>query len=428
MKNLNLIVAREFSQYTKTTAYKLISLLMPVFLVGIFLLPAYLKKEENQALPTEKIFIYTPSQVLFDQIAQTYQDWYQIKSPAKPTNLTRYLKTNPFDSPTLSLAKQLAFKKIQGFVVIENKHLTGSEKISIVSLLKLKSKRALKHAVSEAIKHIRLQNAGLNNADLASILKDTEVNFNEMKEAKEDPNADKNIMKYILPYILAMVIYMSLIANGIAVMRSVVEEKSSRLVDVIISCVRPFTLMAGKIIGIGLAGILQIVIWASIGGLIHQIIGQGASPTMGKFTLTMANIPPIQMFYFVAYFILGFVLYASFYAAIGAMASSEHEANQMAMPVTFLLVIPIVLMSNVIEQPGSMLATGLSFFPFFTPILMFLRVNISSPPIWQIGFSFALMLTTIVAVMWAAAKFYRVGILMTGKWPGFRTFLRFMRS
>jgi ABC-2 type transport system permease protein len=220
----------------------------------------------------------------------------------------------------------------------------------------------------------------------------------------------------------AAVLYFALLFYGVQVMQAVLEEKTSRIVEVVLSSIKPWQLMLGKIIGVGLVGLTQMAVWAGlitvagVFGLPSLIAARPELRDLGSF----AELAPtlLTIVSFLVFFVLGYVLYSSLYAAVGAMCSSDEEARQAQLPVTFLIIIPFILMVGTIEGGGeTTVLVALSLVPFFAPIVMFARVASGLAPFWQVALSWALMLITIGLVAWVAGRIYRVGILMQGKRP-----------
>src|SRR6185369_13272795 len=218
-------------------------------------------------------------------------------------------------------------------------------------------------------------------------------------------------------------IYMTVLLYGISVMRGVIEEKQSRIVEVLVSSVKPNQMMLGKVIGIGLVGLTQISVWA-LSALLLTTVGVSTFAARG---LTMPNIPVSLLIYFVVYFVLGYFLFATLYALVGSTVSSEEEAQQAQIPVTMLLVVPMMIFNMIIANPTSTASIGLSMVPFFAPTLMMMRIAVVNPPLWQILLSMLIMLATILGCVWVAARIYRVGILMYGKRPSIAELGRWLR-
>jgi ABC-2 type transport system permease protein len=218
-------------------------------------------------------------------------------------------------------------------------------------------------------------------------------------------------------------IYMTVLMYGITVMRGVMEEKQSRIVEVIASSVKPTQMMLGKLVGIGLVGLTQYGIWV---GSAAALTAAGAS-MVSRQGFKMPTIPFSLLLYFVAFFILGYFLYATLYAMVGAICATEEEAQQAQMPVTMIIIVPMLLFPMVMNNPSSGVSMALSLVPFFAPTLMMMRIGLVNPPVWQVLLSMALMVATILIAVWVAARIYRVGILMYGKRPSIAELGRWLR-
>jgi ABC-2 type transport system permease protein len=194
-------------------------------------------------------------------------------------------------------------------------------------------------------------------------------------------------------------------------MRSVLEEKTSRVLEVMLATVTPKELMAGKIIGVGAVGLTQIAIW----GASATVFGSSAAAIL-KF-LADVHLSAAMGVYFALFYVLGFMLYSAISAAVGAMATSEEEAQQLSFIVVMPIVMAIMFAMLIFHAPSAPISVVLSLVPFFAPILMFMRIMVEQPPLWQIVLCLALMITTIYVVLSICARIYRVGILMYGKRP-----------
>jgi ABC-2 type transport system permease protein len=219
---------------------------------------------------------------------------------------------------------------------------------------------------------------------------------------------------------------MTVLIYGIYVMRSVIEEKSSRVLEVLLGSVTPMQLMAGKIIGVGAVGLTQIFLWAVAGNLLGSGSHAMASHLLGT-AMQDAHLATPVLVLFPVFFILGYATYACLYAAIGAMVNSDEEASQFQFPVTFPLLLCMVFATAIIRDPNTPLAFWLSMFPLTAPIIMFVRVSVSMPPTWQIALSISISLASLYGLVWLSSRIYRVGILMYGKRPSLPEILKWLR-
>jgi ABC-2 type transport system permease protein len=281
---------------------------------------------------------------------------------------------------------------------------------------------AVGRAVSKGITHRRLEMGGIAADKVDSYLKSV-----DMKELSVDPEGntkeESGLPGFIVAFVMLFFIYMTILMYGITVMRGVMEEKQSRIVEVIASSVKPTQMMMGKLVGIGLVGLTQYTIWV---GSAAALTAAGASmvATQG---FKMPTIPVSLLIYFVAFFVLGYFLYATLYAMVGAICATEEEAQQAQMPVTMVIIVPMLLFPMVMNNPSSGVSIVLSLVPFFAPTLMMMRIGLVGPPLWQILLSMGGMVVAILIAVWVAARIYRVGILMYGKRPSMSELGRWLR-
>jgi ABC-2 type transport system permease protein len=269
---------------------------------------------------------------------------------------------------------------------------------------------------------------GKKEYDKREDIKDRETR----REMDRAMNPDGDGPQFAIAYIGAMILYMVILIYSVAVMRATLEEKTSRIVEVIIASMEPWHLLLGKVIGVGAVSLTQLAIWITAGAL-AMAAGiptlMTARPDLTGLVDLQAALPGLaQVALFACFFILGFFMYSGIYAAVGAMCNTDEEANQAQFPVVMLLVGPILMVMPVIQDPSATWATAVSLFPLFSPILMWARVAGGGVPAWQIGLSFVLMALAIVAIAWIAGRIYRVGILMTGKRPTLPELWRWVRA
>jgi ABC-2 type transport system permease protein len=220
-------------------------------------------------------------------------------------------------------------------------------------------------------------------------------------------------------YALFFLMYFVILFYGMNVARSIIEEKTSRIFEVLLATIRPEEMMAGKVLGVGAVGLTQIGIWI-VAGLIVTKIGLLAANI--SFSVT-----PTQVGFFILFFLLGYILYSSVAAALGAMTSSEQELQQMNIFLMLPLIACSLVILRVVRDSDGLIAKVFSFFPFCAPLIMYVRIAVRQPPIWQIALSIFGLVLTILAILWFASRIYRVGILMYGKKPNLPEILRWLK-
>jgi ABC-2 type transport system permease protein len=304
----------------------------------------------------------------------------------------------------------------------------------------------------------RLKQANVSEEIIKKINSGIDITTNKLTEkGTEEDHAE---IFALMGYILGFVMYIIMLIYGGLVSASVIEEKSNRIVEVIVSSVRPIDIMMGKVIGIGLVGLTQIVFWIIMAvGLVlvagpivgsFQVDPDTMQQTMESMQQQMAAmqgggnqemldniqegigmvksfIQPGIIISFIFYFVVGYLIFATIFAGIGSAVDQQSDANQLQMPVTMIVILPMLTISLVMADPDGVPAIVLSLIPFFTPTLMIVRIGATDVPIWQIAASVVLTLGTFYGALWFASRVYKVGILMYGKKPSFKDLFKWVR-
>jgi ABC-2 type transport system permease protein len=230
-------------------------------------------------------------------------------------------------------------------------------------------------------------------------------------------------------FVIAFLIYVTVLLYGQVVLGAVVEEKESRIAEVLFSSVRASTLMIGKLIGVSLVALTQLGIWTLAFALL-ALYGLGALASQGVNVgdINIPNLPPLFFVYFFLFFVLGYFVFATIYVLIGSMVTTTQEGGQLAMPVVFLLMAGLYMAFPVIRSPNSSFAFWVSMFPFFSPITMMVRIISQTPPAWQIALSLVIGIVTVILLLWLASRIYRIGMLMYGKKATIPEVMRWVRQ
>jgi ABC-2 type transport system permease protein len=433
------IIRREYLIRVRTKAFWISTVLVPVMMLAFTVVPTLMLSRTGG---TYAVAVVTDNPALFAELERSVAERTGVptgseapagRSDARPgptagqivIRLQRVAPDADAAAQRLALKRRVVGKDLAGVLVFPVGVLAEGkvEYVSTnVSAFRLMS--ALDGAVEAAIVHQRLAGAGVAQDKVKALTARTEMKAvrigEDLTESKEGA-AEKS---FILSYILTFTLYVTMLFYGYYVMRGVLEEKSSRIVEVIVANVRPMELMLGKIFGVGAVGLTQYAIWAlaamnlAVPGVMGLAAMEGSS----------ALLSPVLLIFFVVFFVLGYFLYASLYAAVGAAFNTEEEAQQMQMVISMFLVLPIVMMFPVLANPDSTLSVVLSLVPFFAPILFFVRMSVQMPPTWQIVLCLVLLVGSIFAVARLAAAVYRVGILMYGKRPTIREIVGWMRA
>jgi ABC-2 type transport system permease protein len=270
----------------------------------------------------------------------------------------------------------------------------------------------------------RINSGGFSQTQLNAIF--APINFELQTEGLKASSQEQQTQNMTLVYFLLFMLYFSLVVYGMYVANGVVEEKSSRVMEMMIATVKPTTMMTAKILGIGAVGLTQYFVWIGTGLGLLALKGKGIS-LMPGMTFQLTTIEPMYLLYFGIFFMLGFLLYAAMYAGIGAMVSRPEDTNQAVSPMTFLIIAAFMLGMVSLTSPDNPWIVGLSYVPFFTPMVLFARIVLSDVSILGILLGILDLLLATALLIWIAGKMYRVGVLMYGK-VSWRDMIRLLRE
>lgn len=432
MKKVFIIIKREYLVRVRTRAFMIGTLISPLFLLGVVILPGLLAERSSGGQRQITVLDQSGDPTLFDALKERVES----HGRSDPSGENGFGGTTRF-----VLRRQIIPPDQNPMDVIRRDSNGGGEKGSEKAYLVFGpgvlnhaapeyhaknlsdfSIRTLEESVSATISERKLMKAGFDAAKIDQYMRPVDLKMFKISSSGESKEGGAR-QDFMLAFALLFFLYMTVLFYGIFVMRGVIEEKQSRIVEVLISSVRPTQMMLGKLIGIGLVGLTQIGIWA----LSAALLSRGGAMLFASQGAKIPSIPMNLLVYFVLYFVLGFFLYATLYAAVGSIVSSEEDAQQVQFPVTMLLVVPMMIFGLVMSNPNSTSSIVLSMVPFFAPTLMMLRVAVINPPVWQVILSMVIMLVTIAGLLWLSARIYRVGILMYGKRPTIAELGRWLR-
>jgi ABC-2 type transport system permease protein len=405
------IARRELFERVRSTWFVVMTLLGPIGMVAMVLVPALIA---GRGADGAKVEIVDQTGVvarpLFDKLAQA--KWNPVIVPA--------------DTPDQVEMGRIRDGKISGFITIPKDALdsgmilyrgdNGSSQVVQATLRQL---------VNQVVQFERGKRVGIPEDRLDAVLAPT--NF-ALQQTNGETKGTSGFGAFLIAYVLTFVLYMVITLYGVGVMRSVVQEKTSRVMELMVATVKPRSLMAGKILGVGAAGLAQITVWLAMGAITlayrEQILGAfgvtGTGPALPSIALG-------EVVLVVVYFLLGFFFYASMYAAVGAMVSSEQDTQQVQTPVTMLLVIGVLCLQVVSNEPRGSAAQIMTMVPFWSSMLMPMRYVLGGATLGEVALSLAILVVSTVLIARAAAKIYRVGVLMYGKRPGLQELIRWLR-
>ncbi len=426
MNKILLIIQREYLSRVKKKSFIVLTILVPVLFIGMFALIGYMAVKSDDLADEKKVQVIDESGTFTGKLKNTHSITYVYTEGNFDTAKTKFIENGynfllhipPASSP----------------VEIE---LLSEKKPSASTI------ESIETSLSNIAEARRLQIAGIDTAVLAQAQKRIEVKAKQITEAGEKDA--QTYTAYAIGFLSAFLIYICLFIYGTQVMRGVIEEKVSRIVEVIISSVKPFQLMLGKIIGVGMVGLTQFVLWivisvglSTVGGtLVAQRSMQAKQATHMQQTMNdrkevqnvktpeksmetiMQSIESIPLVYtigcFLFYFLFGYLLYSAIFAAVGSAVDNETETQQFMLPITLPLIFTFALaQSFIINNPDSSLSVWLSMIPFTSPIAMMIRIPFGVPA-WQLALSMFFLVIGFLFTTWVAGRIYRVGILMYGK-------------
>jgi ABC-2 type transport system permease protein len=437
MSIISLIIKREFIAKVRNKSFIVMTFLSPLLFVGIAMFVGYLS---SMKADTKQIAIH-------DETGQFVNEFLTKNKNSEEYN---YLDVSAIDLPTLK--KSIEDEAYEGVLFIPKAKNNASLENEIQFISNESPSISFVEKTQDVIaKKMTLANLEAAHLDTLAIQQaEAKVAINLKKASGEQSLKGLNEIKIAIGGAFGYLIMMFIIIYGNMVMRSVIEEKTNRIIEIIISSVKPFQLMMGKIIGTSLAGILQFFIWAIIGlsllfsasiflganvGATNQIppeMMQSAQNELATsaqmYVAEILNLPIAAILScFVIYFIGGYFLYSSFYAAIGAAVDNETDSQQFLLPIIMPLVLGVYIgFFTVVNDPHGTVATVFSMVPLTSPIVMLMRIPFGVP-LWQIALSITLLFATFFLVVWFASKIYRVGILMYGKKPTWKELYRWLQ-
>jgi ABC-2 type transport system permease protein len=418
MEKILVIIKREYLARVRTRAFLIGTIITPLFLLLVGALPAFLaSRGAGERYVT--VLDQSGDPTLFASLDKKVGEGNSEAS----LHLTRVVVPPDKNLEELKRSYQEEAQKDsdKAYLVLLPGVLDDAQpEYNAKNVSDFFTREKLERSLSDAITERRLTRAGFGQTDISQYTKHVSMKTNKVTEQGETQDSGQT---FAIGFVMLFFIYMTTLMYGISMMRGVIEEKQSRIVEVVISSVKPFQMMMGKLIGVGAVGLTQYLIWVLSAATLASV----GVKVFGGSKLKIPAIPASMLVCFVVYFLLGYFLFATLYAMVGSMVSSEDDSQQLSMPVTMLLVIPMMVFWMVVRDPNGTASTVMSMIPFFAPTLMMMRIAVISPPLWQVLLSMFLMLLTIVAIVWVASKIYRVCILMYGKRPSLAEIGRFLR-
>lgn len=428
---ISIIIRREYMERVTKKSFIITTLLMPVIMLGLMMAPvliAMFSESDNRNI------------LVIDNSADT------ISARLQNTPTLTFLPQN------ISVDSARRVESVDAVLVIPESIYDNGATLQIYTngASSMEVESAITGQFNDIIESQRLKNYNIDDLDEIISAVHSDVKLQSLRN-DEDATESSTMLSYMLGLILTLMLYMCLLLYGQMVMTSIIEEKNNRVLEIVVSSVRPTQLMLGKICGIGLVAITQIVIWgvllsAMSAFVLPAVLPAGVSADMAALSAegASANINTdlellqalsmlgnvayiIQLFGLLLLFLIGgFMLYSAIYAAIGSAVDNIQDAGQLQSIVVFPIIIGIVVAMQAASDPGSSMAMWTSMIPFTSPMVMMARIPFGIPA-WEIAVSLIILVISFFIVVWFAAKIYRVGIFMYGKKPSFKELIRWMR-
>jgi len=430
------VIRREFVERVRTRAFLLSTFLFPVFMAAMVIIPGFLM---SRSTGTQRVaFVDATTDGVGSRMADAL-DAARIGEGdlARPryavtrvSSAGRAIPVRDSILPMTGRSRKLA-GGYEGILVITDSTVTkGKAEYFGANVASFNDMRELEQTLRPIVIARRLEGMGV---DLAQVMKSVEgIDLVTNKVADGKLTGESGAATFALAYAMGFILYFSLLIFGNQVMMSIVEEKNNRIVEILASSLTPFQMMLGKVVGVGMVALLQIAIWAGAATFFsanqQKILGSLGVAASGPMPFTFPSMSPSLLIVFLVFFSLGFLLYAAAYAAVGAMSSTTQDAGQLQMPVMMFVLVGFFSVFALIRDPNGTAAHVLSFVPMLTPFVIPMRYSISPLPPLELLTAVAVTILGLLAIVWVAARIYRVGILSYGKKASMRDMIRWIRT
>jgi ABC-2 type transport system permease protein len=428
MHNTFIIARREYLERVRSRSFVIMTLFIPLLMFGVTVVPTMLANRGTDQ--TKHVVVVAADRDTAEMIRtgieekqdEKTQEAVAARRRRKPTRFTVDVSTDSSDSARAALTEKVKNKSLDGFLWATPDAIKA-RKLDFVTrdVSSFIENGALGASVSDALRRSVLKSKGLKEEEIESALQSVDVEPRSPM-GKDAPNPQ---VMFFVTLGMVMVLYMTVLLYGVNVMRSILEEKTSRIMEVMLSIASAKEMMAGKILGVGAVGLTQVAIW------VGTTLVFSAGPLAAGADLLKGVLSIKLLVFFAIYFLLGYVLYSTLCAAVGSMVNSEQEAQQLQFLIMMPMILSIVIIMQVFQYPNSSLAFWGSLFPFSAPLVMFARIAMQPTSLWdiawQIALSIGLMLATIYGMIWLCGRIYRVGILMYGKKPNLPEIMKWIK-
>jgi ABC-2 type transport system permease protein len=421
MNKMWIVIKREYAQVVKKKSFLIGIILTPLFMAFVTIVPMLLATKKSDT--TENIAIIDlDRQGIGERFKQELAE-YKLKDERPAYKVTDVFNIDPADSTEFTgrrkyLDSLINSGDLKSYIIVKDNIVESDSAILVAKSFAFSTINRFEYRMRNILAEKRLEKMAIS-VGIDSILDATRgIEFKQQAPGGKERDF---LTMYLSSIIFIMIIFMTALGYGQTLMRSVIEEKNSRIIEVLVSSISPFQLMAGKVIGLGLASLTQVAIWFVMG------LGLWSFRSSLAISSDVAGVifNPVFLVFFIIYLILGYLLYSTLFALIGSIVNSDKEAQNFIFPITMSMLLPVMIAMYIVQEPDATVAVVLSLIPLFTPTMMVLRLNftgvesfsLANPMVVQAIIGVILTFLATVGVIWITGKIFRVGILMYGKRP-----------
>ena len=431
------VVKREYIQRVRAKMFIVSTVLLPVVMSLFGIVPAIIFSIQT---PPLRVAVVDQTGKMFAELKRSLDsDSSDRDSKSDNANQVRGLPRRSFGTFKLeevnagnqsleeiraNLDQRLSSRELDGYLILPPDFLSqGKAEFVNRNPGDIVSSGSLQSGLNRATREQRLIEANVDNKTRQELFKPVSLESAKANAAgrPRDPGAS-----FALVFGMGFVMYLAILMYGQIILGSVVEEKETRIAEILFSSVKPFTLMMGKLVGVSFVALTQLAIWG-LAFSAFALYGVGVLASQG-ISARIPGVPLSHYIYFGLFFLLGYFLYATMYALVGSMVTTAQEGGQLAMPIILILAVSFYLFLPVSRSPDSPLAFWVSMIPFSAPVAMVIRIVTQTPPLWQIALSLVIGFSTVLVIMYAASRIYRVGMLMYGKRASIPEAIRWARQ
>lgn len=447
MRKTLVVVRREYVQGVRARAFIISTLLAPVFMLFMFVLPGLLFTMKTGG--ATRVAVVDQTGRMYERVRESIMrgedrgpraaeaaravggvgtSERQMEEAAEMQThfeVEQAAAGGPLEEIKKGLSERVRREELDAYLILPSDILTrGEAEFYARNTGDVFTIAVLDNRLGRAVIEQRMSDENIDQRRVAELAREVRMETARVTEGGEQRDAGAG--GFFLAVGVGSFILIAILMYGQAVLSAVVEEKTTRIIEILFSSLRAFPLMVGKLVGVSLVAMTQFAVWALM--FLALALYGAAAAAMWGMELAPPAIQPLHLLYALLYFMLGFYVYATIYAVVGAVVSTEKEASQIILPISMLPVVGIYLAFPVIRSPNSAFSFWVSMVPLFSPITMLVRVVTETPPLWQIALSLALGVATVVAMLWLAARVYRTGMLMYGKRATIPEILRWIRQ